>query len=82
MAGAELLGLFDPTQIGLIGKRLAYPLPTVAVDDDDLGRRQRARAVDHVSQQGLAGKAVQHLGPIGFHARTLTGSEYHDTELH
>ena len=50
MRGAELLCLQHPLQV-LLRERGFHLLGAVAVHDDNLARRQRARSVEHVREQ-------------------------------
>ena len=54
MAGPQLLRLFGPGQVGR-GQRRLDDIATMAIDDDQLFRGQRARRVDDVLGQCLAG---------------------------
>lgn len=80
MAGAQLRFLQGPQQVGLGGEGLAYGIAAVAMDDADVRRRERPRAIDDMGQQRFAGDRMQHLGQAGAHALALTGGENDDIE--
>ena len=73
MAGAQLLHLFGPQQVGLVGEMLADSFPAVPIHHVDGGRLQFARCGDHVGQHRLARYRLQHLGQHGFHALSSAG---------
>ena len=81
VAGAELLGLQDPFDLRL-GEGGAHLLGAVAMDHDDLARRERARRVEHVREQRPPGERVQDLGQLRAHALALTRGENDDFERH
>ena len=76
MAGAELFGLLCPGQL-LTGDGGFYLLTTMAIHNDDIGRVQRRRCIDHVLHHGLTCHCVEHLGQGAFHARSLARRQNH-----
>ena len=80
MAGAELLRLLGPVQVGLVGERRAHLLAAMAVDHVDAGRLQRARGVDHVRQHRPPGDLLQHLRQRGLHPLAFAGGEDDDVQ--
>ena len=80
MAGAELLRLLRPLQVGLVRERGAHRLATMPVDHMDALRRQRARGVDGVRQHRSACHLLQHLRQCGFHSLALAGGQDNDMQ--
>jgi hypothetical protein len=68
VAGAQLLRLFGPLQVGLVGEVLPHRLTAMAVDHVDRRRLQLAGRIDHVRQHRLAGDRLQHLRQHRLHA--------------
>ncbi len=78
MAGAELLGLDRPLEVG-IGKGGAHPVGAVTDDDHDPPAAGGAGGVEHPGEQGAPGRLVEHLGQLGAHPLAQAGGQ-HDGE--
>jgi len=70
MAGAQLLRLLHPLQVGL-GEALLHRRGAVPADDTEAAVRQRTGSVDDMSEQGFTCQSVQDLGHRRTHARAL-----------
>ena len=82
MTGTKLFRLLGPLQIGLVCKGFAHPFASMSVNHHDLGRVQRTRAFDDMTEQRPAGELVQDLGDGRAHPRSLARRQYHDTDCH
>ena len=78
MAGAELLRLFGPVQIRLVGEFGAHLRATVAVHHVDAGGAQASGALDDMTEHRPAGDALQHLRARGLHPLAFAGGQDHD----
>ena len=81
IAGAQALGLQDPVEIGLVGKRRLHLVTVVAVDDVDGHRLQGPCGIQDMRQQRASGQRHKHFGSVGAHARAGTGSQDEDVEV-
>jgi hypothetical protein len=54
----------------------------MAVHHQDFARRQHARRVENMSEEGAARERMQDLGQVGAHPLAQTGSENNDFEGH
>ena len=79
VAGAARGRLQRPVQVGR-GQRGAHLLGAVAVHHHQPRRAQRARRIQRVRQQRLAGQPVQHLRERRLHALAHAGRKNHDVQ--
>jgi len=83
MAGAALLDLLHPEQLGALGEGRAQLFAAMTVDHHDAHRIERARGFQHVRQQRPASQRQQHLGLLRTHALALAGGKHdHVQRLH
>jgi hypothetical protein len=81
MAGAELLRLFGPAQVGHGRECRAHLVAAVAVDDMDRRRSELARDADHPRQHRHPADRLQHLRQSRrLHALALAGGKDHDVQ--
>ena len=80
VAGAELLRLLRPLQVGLVGEGGLHLVAAMAVDHMDACRIQRARGGDDVRQHRLPGDRLQHLRLGRTHALAFAGGEDDDVQ--
>jgi hypothetical protein len=80
MAGAQLLFLLGPVQIGLVGEGPLHLFPAMPVHHMDARRIQRARRGDDLGQHRSPGDRLQHLGPGRAHALAFAGGEDDDVQ--
>ena len=80
VAGAQLLFLFGPEQVGLAGEGLPHLFPSMSIHHMDAGRIQRARRGDDLGQHRLPGDRLQYLGPGRAHAFAFAGGEDDDVQ--
>ena len=75
VAGAELLGLFDPGDALLVGELIHHLFFAMTDDDQHASHPASKQASSTYAEHRLAADFVQHLGPPRLHARALPGGE-------
>lgn len=80
MPGAQLLALFGPLQIRLVGECGLHLRAAVSMHYMDGRRLQFARGGDHMREHRLAGQRLQHLGQRRAHALALASGQDHDVQ--
>ena len=80
MPSAELLRLFGPDKIRLVGERRAHLRAAMPVHNMDACGTERARDIDHMREHRATCDRLQHLRQRGFHALAFAGGENDDVQ--